>query len=122
MFKHDDPLNLKGYNTIMSKNQLPTQLPESLYRFFWDIDATKLNPAEKPYYVINRLINMGNIESVRWMLKYFPRSLILDTFKKMRDFNEKTGTFWAHYLQVNPEEFICMQEPYRSQRKQLWPY
>ena len=122
MFKHDDPLNLKGYNTIMSKNQLPTRLPESLYRFFWDIDARKLNPAEKPYYVINRLLDKGNLEPAKWVLGNYPKDLIAETFRKMRDFSPWNGRFWTHYLGLSEKEVACLQTFYLNQRKQLWPY
>jgi hypothetical protein len=45
--------------------ETPTKLPKELYRFFWDVDVAKLDPAEKPYFVINRLLDKGDIKAAR---------------------------------------------------------
>ncbi|OGG03687.1 hypothetical protein A2W14_01400 [Candidatus Gottesmanbacteria bacterium RBG_16_37_8] len=100
---------------------LPRKLPVSFYFFFWDIDAKKLDPSKRPYYVINRLLDKGNLEAVRWVRKNFPEELIIETIKKMRDFSPKTVIFWSRLLNIPIEEIKCMQEPYRSMRKMHWP-
>lgn len=106
----------------MVDNQLPTQLPESLHGFFWDIDATKLKPSEKPYYVINRLLDKGNLEAAKWVLEYFPKKTIAETFRKIRDFSPWNGRFWANYLNLPEKEVACLQTSYLKTRRQLWPY
>ena len=40
---------------------LPAKLPKRLYRFFWDTDAAKVNPRTHPDYVINRLLDKGDL-------------------------------------------------------------
>lgn len=102
--------------------KLPHKLPSTLYQFFWDTDAEKIDPAKSPYYVINRLLDKGDLEAARWVVRNFPKSLIVETIKKMRDFSPKTINFWARYYQVPMEEIKCMQEPYLSMRKMHWPY
>ena len=42
---------------------------QSLYIDFWDVDAKKLDPQNKPYFIINRLLDKGNIEAVKWVRK-----------------------------------------------------
>lgn len=102
--------------------RIPTKLPPSLYQFFWDVDAKKINPGKSPYYVINRLLDKGNLEAVRWVRRSFPKDLITETIKTKKDFSFKTVTFWSKYYQIPAEEIACMQEPFRNLRKQLWPY
>lgn len=104
----------------MVNKPLPTQLPPELHRYFWDINAAKLNPAEHSKYVINRLMNMGNVAAIRWMRRSFPQDLIVETVKTMRDFSSKTAMFWAHFYSIQKEEIKCMQEPYRSMRRTFW--
>ncbi|OGG09704.1 hypothetical protein A2781_00825 [Candidatus Gottesmanbacteria bacterium RIFCSPHIGHO2_01_FULL_42_27] len=105
----------------MKKKLIPAKLPPSLHFFFWDCDVTKLNPAKKPYYVINRLLDKGNLAAVRWVRRNFPEELIIETIKKMRDFSSKTVIFWSRLLNIPIEEIKCMREPYRSMRKMHWP-
>lgn len=102
--------------------KIPTKLSASLRQFFWDVDATKLNPSKHPLYVINRLLDMGNLNTVRWVLHNFPRDVIIETVKTRRDFSFSTAAFWARYFGIPREEVKCFQEPYRSLRKKYWPH
>ena len=107
----------------MNKNQqLPTTLPKEFHKFFWDIDATKLDPSQHALYVVNRLLDKGDLEAARWVLKEFPKDIILETFKKRRDFSPWNGVFWSRYLQIPREEMACLEPSYRKLRTQLWPY
>jgi hypothetical protein len=103
-------------------DQIPGHLPESLHPFFWDVDARRLNPSHRSAYIIQRLLENGDLEAVRWVLHTYPKTEIIKTLKTRRGFSPRTATFWARYFDLPIEEFKCMQEPYRSQQRQLWPY
>jgi len=105
----------------MENTSLPARLPPSFYKFFWDVDAKKVNPSTHPYYVINRLLDKGNLAAVKWVRKNFPERLIKETIKTKRDFSFSTVNFWARYLDIPLEEIKCMQEPYLSMHKMHWP-
>lgn len=106
----------------MEKQSLPTSLPLEFQSFFWDIDAAKLDPSKHAPYVINRLLDKGNVEAVRWVRQSFPEELIIETVKTRRDFSPWTAVFWARFYDIPREEVRCLQEPYLTLRKQLWPY
>ncbi|OGK13362.1 hypothetical protein A3I50_01350 [Candidatus Roizmanbacteria bacterium RIFCSPLOWO2_02_FULL_37_9] len=99
-----------------------TKLPRSLYRFFWDINAKMLNPSKHPKFVINRLLDKGDIEAVKWVRRNFSENEIEKTFKKLRDFRPKVASFWSLFLNIPKKEIICLQEPYLSMRKKHWSY
>lgn len=109
------------YNRCM-KQDLPTQLPRSLWKFFWDVDQASVDPSKREMYIINRLLDKGDLEAARWVLKTYPKDTIIETFKTQRDFSPWNGTFWSHYLQISQEEVACLQPSYLSMRKKLWPY
>lgn len=101
---------------------LPTSVPSELHLFFWDVDAQKLNPSKNPNYVINRLLDKGNLQAARWVLKNFPKELIVETIKTRRDFSPWTALFWAHYLNIPRQELKCLNPHYLKMRKTHWPY
>ena len=101
---------------------LPDHVPDTFKRFFWDVQFETLSPKEKPYYIINRLLDKGNLEAARWVIKTFPKDMIIHTFKTMRDFTPWNGTFWQRYLQIPKEEVACLHPSYRTMRSALWPY
>ena len=98
------------------------KLPKSLHRFFWDVDIKKLDPRNKPYFIISRLLDKGNIEAARWVKNNFGSKMIGETIRKYKDFSLQSASFWALIYKVPREEIKCFQEPYRSQRATLWPY
>lgn len=73
-------------------------------------------------YVINRLLDKGDLAAARWVISSFPKQTIVDTFKAFRDFSPWNGRFWAHYLDIPEEEVACLHTSYLKQRRQLWPY
>ena len=84
----------------MNTRPLPTSLPLPLHQFFWDVEAKNVNPSTHPYYVINRLLDKGNLEAARWVLQNFPRDIITQTLKTRRDFSPWNGVFWSTYLGI----------------------
>lgn len=100
----------------------PTKIPESLYKFFWDVDPKKVNPQEKPYFVIQRLLDKGDLEAVRWARENFDSVTIQKTLKEYRDFSLKSASFWGLLYAVPTAQIKCFQEPYLTTRKTLWRY
>ncbi len=104
------------------KRKAPKRIPKRLWRYFWDVNVKKLDPSKKPYFVVNRLLDKGNTEAVRWVRRNYSKELIKDTFFKMRDFNEKTGRFWSLFLKIPQDKVKCLDPSYLKTRKELWPY
>lgn len=107
---------------LIQQSSIPTKLPKNLYQYFWEVDPKMVNPRKSPQYVINRLLDKGEVEAVRWTRRHFPEELIVHTLKTLRDFTPKRASFWAAFYNLSEEEVRCLQEPYRSRHKMLWPY
>lgn len=102
--------------------KLPTRIPKRFWVYFWDVDPNRLDPRKKQLFVIQRMLDKGNADCVRWIFQNFPKETIVKTFKTMRDFSPWTGNFWSLALEIPKDEVLCLQEPYLSRRKMLWPY
>lgn len=100
----------------------PTSLPRSLHRYFWDVEVAKLNPQRRSQYVIQRLLEMGDVKAVRWVRRNFSEEQIKETVKKRRGFSPKTASFWQLFLNIPREKVKCLQKPYLDQHKIHWPY
>ena len=64
---------------------------------FWDIDVSKLDPDKNPDYVIERILDFGDDEEVRWMTGYFPRERIRAVLEGSRILLPKSRSFWSLY-------------------------
>jgi hypothetical protein len=94
----------------------------SLAKYFWDVDVAKIDFKNDYQYVINRLLDKGNLAAASWVLHNYSPELITKTLKTRRDFSPKSGTFWANYLNIPLTEVACLKPSYRQSRKQLWKF
>jgi hypothetical protein len=54
-----------------------SRLPECAYRYFWDVDPVTLDVSKYPRYVIERLMEYGDLPSVCWMERRFQGAWVL---------------------------------------------
>jgi len=99
-----------------------TFLPKFLHRYFWDINAQKLNPQKRPQYVIQRLLEMGDQKAVRWVRKNFSKRQIMETICQSRQITPKTANFWSLFLGLDRKKIKCFQKDFRRTQRAIWPY
>lgn len=99
-----------------------SKLPSFAHRFFWDIDPTQLDPEAYPQYVIERLLEHGDLAAVRWMLARFSAQEIIRVLKTSRRLSPFSASFWALYFDVDKENVLCLSTPSLRERGPTWPY
>ena len=97
-------------------------LPKQFEKYFWDVDFEKLDEKKHKQYVVARLLEHGDLESVRWLLKKYQNRTIKKVLMKSREFTEKTANFWANYFGLNKNNILCLRKSYLKRRRELWPY
>lgn len=98
------------------------KLPEEFRQYFWDVKFEEVDPVKKAHFVIQRLLSKGDKFATKWVKKNYSLEQIQVVLKTNRDFSPKYGEFWGMIFGVPNSEIKCLQEPYRTQRMQLWPY
>lgn len=89
------------------------KLPKSMYRYFWDIDPTKLDVDLRSEYVISRLMDYGSTADVQWMQQQYGEEMIGKTLRTMRDIRRPSAYYWARRYGLPIQEVKCLQTPYR---------
>ena len=87
----------------------PKRIPKRLWRYFWDVNVKNLNAQEKPYFVISRLLDKGNIEAIRWIKAVYTPKQIRETLQNYRDFSLRSGSFWGLIYKVPLSKIKCFQ-------------
>lgn len=67
-------------------------------RFFWDSDPSALDLRKHSSYIIERLLERGDIPAVRWMLAHYPKNSIVDVLKQSRSISDKSRVFWTLFF------------------------
>ncbi len=98
------------------------RLPTCAYRCFWDIDPTNLDIDRYSRYVIERLLEYGDLSSVRWMERYFSREEIVEVLKTSRSLSRKSANFWLTILDVPREEVRCMSSAFQEKYRKVWSW
>ncbi|MBI5050695.1 MAG: hypothetical protein HZC11_07480 [Nitrospirae bacterium] len=60
---------------------------------FWDVDREKLSPEKDWYFIIERILEFGDIDDVVWMELTFSRDKITETLKKSRILSNRTRSY-----------------------------
>ena len=61
---------------------------------FWDIDASKLDPDKNPEYVVERILDFGRDDEVKWMWGYYDHALIKHVAQTSRVLDPQTRSLW----------------------------
>jgi len=74
------------------------KMPQSFKRYFWDTDFSKIDLKKNQTYVIERLLEYGDIAAYRWLTKNFPKPTLKETAKVSRRVSPKTKNFWQRII------------------------
>lgn len=62
---------------------------------FWDVNPKTIDPQKHAKYIIERILEFGKDNEVRWMLNYYPREAIRDRVQNSRGvLSPQTKIFW----------------------------
>lgn len=63
---------------------------------FWDVDPKTIDPKKHARYIIERVLELGNDQEVRWLLHYYPARTISATLHHSRGvLHNKTKALWS---------------------------
>jgi hypothetical protein len=100
----------------------PSKLPRFLFKYFWDVDAGKINPQKQSVYVLERLMDKGDLKALKWVLKYFSKKDLRRVFLNSRNISKFSRPLWALFLKTNSLEEVCLQQEFLNKPKTAWPY
>ena len=96
-------------------------LPEFLRPLFWEVDFDRLRVRGHERYVIERVLEYGDLLEVRWMLGHFSEKEIVQTLRHSRALSFKSANFWAFIFGVPSEQVRCLSTPFRQRPGKIWP-
>jgi hypothetical protein len=98
------------------------RIPQFAHRYFWDVDARKLDADKYATYVIERLLEWGNPQSARWLLQRYSRRKIIGVLKRTHSLSRMSANFWAVYFGVPRNEITWFTKLPHWRPKGSWPY
>ena len=65
---------------------------------FWDVDPATIDLEKNARYVIERVLDYGNDEEVRWMWDMYPREQIREVVTHSRALQPQTRALWSELI------------------------
>lgn len=98
------------------------KLPNSLKKYFWEVDFNRLDFKKRIEYVTLRLLEYGDVEALRWLFRNIPKKKIKEVIEKRRGLSPRSLYFWSSFLGINRGKILCLKKSYRKRQKSHWPY
>ena len=69
-------------------------VPERLKTLFWDTSIGKIHLRRNATYIIERVLELGDVDAAAWLRRVYPGQRIIDTLRTSRALTEKSRNFW----------------------------
>lgn len=76
-------------------------IPVSLHRYFWNCRVEELDTEEHKYAIIETLLEHGDLEAWRWMVKTYKEEEIIPVLRRSRSISPKSKSFWAVFFHID---------------------
>jgi len=92
-------------------------IPERFAALFWDVDVSALDTTQHRPFILDRILEYGGIEAVRWAERRYGLESIKAYFQRRgyKTLSVKTRSYWACVFGLTDQKYS---KPYNS----LWPY
>ena len=61
---------------------------------FWDVDPKTIDPKKHARYIIERIMDLGNDDEVRWMWQTYPKRLFKEIIIRSRALRPGVKNLW----------------------------
>ncbi len=62
---------------------------------FWDTDPNKLDIQKHAKYIIERIMDFGNDDEVRWMKKQYPKATLAKVCQSSKQLHQSSKSLWT---------------------------
>jgi hypothetical protein len=89
-------------------------------RLFWDVEYDKIDWDDKWFWVIERVIQRGDMSDFGQVFHYYGRVKVKFVAKDAKYFDTRTLNFLKDYFKLQKSQIKCYSTP--PSVRALWPY
>jgi len=97
-------------------------LPIYLKKYFWDVDFLKLRKDKDSHFIIERILELGDIKSIQWMRKNFSKKEIKRIVMSSRRLSPRSANYWALVFKLNRDKILCLNKSFQKKQKIAWKH
>lgn len=85
---------------VSGKTEL-SRIPERFRSLFWDTTLENINIKKHARYIIERVLEFGDLNAIKWLQRVYPVKVITDFMNISRGITERSKSFWMIWFGVN---------------------
>ncbi|MBI4716115.1 MAG: hypothetical protein HY760_09320 [Nitrospirae bacterium] len=97
-------------------------LPSFLKSYLWDVDPASVDEKTHGRFLIERLLEEGDVEAVRWVFATFPRTTIREVIRDTRRLSRRSAVFWSLILDIPSNEVACLSKSFQETFRAIWKH
>jgi hypothetical protein len=70
------------------------RVPERFRSLFWDVDPSTMDLKSHSRYIIERVLEIGDLDAMFWLQMIYPTRHIIDVCEESRKVSAKSRNFW----------------------------
>ena len=94
-------------------------LPDYITKYLLDVNTENISPVAHSVFIIERILEYGDTNSLKWIEKTYEKSKIIEVLKNSKKISPKTGNFYALYFNVSKEELLCICKPFTQKQNRF---
>jgi hypothetical protein len=94
-------------------------IPSHVKEFLWDINLETLSTEKHYKFIIERVLEFGDEEAMKWMIKTYTKEQIIEVLTSSKRISPKTGGFYALYFGIPREELLCIKKPFTQKQNRF---
>jgi len=97
-------------------------LPKTLKKYFWDVDFENLDKDKYSYFIIERILELGDRKAAKWMKNNFSQEKIKKVIYNSRNLSLKSANFWRLIFNLDKNKILCLKKSFRNKQRAIWRY
>ena len=98
--KYLGPAESENVASRIEKLKSEKRVPPELSKLFWDTDPGIINLRANATYIIERILETGDMEALEWLQRIYPAKTIIEVFETSRKISPKSKNFWKIWFGV----------------------
>lgn len=78
------------------------EVPDKFLSLFWDAEPSSIGIKKNARYIIERVLEMGGMDAIRWLQRIYPTRLIIEACESSRKVSERSKNFWRIWFGYKP--------------------
>jgi hypothetical protein len=99
--KYLGPIGSPQVNKKLAEKKEVSMIPERFRSLFWDTNPDSIHMRRHARYIIERILEFGDLDALEWLQKVYPSQTIIDVLGVSRSISDKSRIFWGIWFGVD---------------------